>query len=117
MSNASSPGNPDTGSPDALLFGIAPRLMDTHWQRSLLGAWIVRESHQNGCACSYCQILAPSRYAAVESHGGHLGLALPQCRARNAWRILWWRRRRAPGTLHILRWTLPSYWPVRKKHR
>ncbi len=67
------------------------------WQRTILGAWILREEHDTRCGCSYCIKL-----------GGTIGLALPECKARTAWRVLWWVRN---GKLQVLRWTLPHCWP------
>ena len=78
-----------------------PRTGTSHqlWQRTILGAWILRESHDTLCGCSYCIKLA-----------GTIGLALPECKARTAWRVLWWVRN---GKLQVLRWTLPHCWPNR----
>lgn len=56
---------------------------------------VLREVHDVGCDCSYCRTFAAK---------GRAGIELPECKARNSWRILWWRWR---GRLHVLRWTLP----------
>ena len=67
------------------------------WQRTILGAWILREEHDMLCGCSYCREM-----------GGTIGLALPEYKARNSWRVLWWVRN---NRLQVLRWTLPHCWP------
>jgi hypothetical protein len=78
---------------------VRPLIGTSHqlWQRTVLGAWILRESHDTLCGCSYCREM-----------GGTIGLALPECKARNSWRVLWWVRN---GKLQVLRWTLPKWWP------
>lgn len=67
------------------------------WQRTIFGAWILREEHDTLCGCSYCRELNCS-----------IGLTLPECKARNSWRVLSWVRK---NKLQVLRWTLPSFWP------
>lgn len=67
------------------------------WQRSILGAWILREEHDTLCGCSYCRELNCS-----------IGLTLPECKARHSWRVLSWVRN---NKLQVLRWTLPNFWP------
>lgn len=50
---------------------------------------ILYEIHHDDCKCSYC----------YEFHGT-VGIALPENKARNSWRILWWRKNKQ---LNILR--------------
>jgi hypothetical protein len=69
---------------------VATRLRWTLW-----GAFILLERHGSECTCSYCR-----------GFDGTVGLALPACKARNSWRVVWWRRN---GRLYDLRWTLPSW--------
>lgn len=70
------------------------------WSREFCGAWILREEHEVDCGCGYCKELNCT-----------IGLTLPQCKARNSWRILSWIR---DGKLQVLRWTLPSFWPTKE---
>src|SRR5439155_15705506 len=63
---------------------------------TLWGALVLLEKHGTECTCSYCR-----------GFDGTFGLALPSCKARNSWRVVWWRRN---GWLYDLRWTLPSWW-------
>lgn len=67
------------------------------WQLTILGAWILREEHDTLCGCSYCREM-----------GGTIGIALPECKASNSWRVVWWVRNKR---LQVLRWTLPRCWP------
>ena len=64
-------------------------------QWTFLGSWILYEYHEKKCYCSYC-----------DKFTGSFGIALPKCKARNSWRIIWWRRK---GTLRDVRWTLPDF--------
>lgn len=66
----------------------------TLWQVSIL-----RESHDKGCACSYCR-------------EGKVGLVLPACKSHHSWRSIRWKRR---GELQVIRWTLPGWWPIKKQ--
>ena len=65
---------------------------------TILGAWIIYEEHGDLCSCSYC-----------EEFNGRWGITLPKCRCRNAWRVLWWRKRKFPCQMSCLRVTLPSF--------
>ena len=67
----------------------------TIWERHISGACILREAHDKGCSCSYCK-------------SGEVGLILPANKGRNSWRAIRWKWR---GKLHVLRWTLPKWWP------
>ena len=63
------------------------------WYLKIFKSWILRETHYKLCECSYCK-----------EFNGSCGMALPECKARNSWRIIWWRKN---DKLEILRWTLP----------
>lgn len=65
----------------------------------LWGAWILLERHGAKCTCSYNR-----------DFRGRAGVTLPACKARNSWRVVWWRWNER---LYDLRWTLPSWWPSR----
>ena len=65
----------------------------TFWEKHFLKSTILREEHSDKCDCSYCK----------QFHGT-IGIALPECKKWNAWRIIWWRKN---NKLNILRWTLP----------
>lgn len=77
------------------------------WQKSwtIFGAWILREKHGKLCPCSYC-----------EKFDKRWGIVLPECRCRNAWRILYWRKAKWPCELSCIRITLPSFmkWRCRR---
>lgn len=70
----------------------------TLWERHTPSMCILREVHDKGCACSYCK-------------EGKVGLILPENKGRNSWRAIRWKWR---GALHVLRWTLPDWWPTTK---
>lgn len=86
----------------------APGLLEAMFKFKLPGSeqlWsfqgastVLRERHDVGCSCSYCMTFAAN---------GRGGIQLPECKAPNAWRIIWWRWK---GRLHVLRWTLPRTW-------
>ena len=63
-----------------------------------LGANILYETHGKLCDCSYCQ-----------EFSNRWGIVLPKCRCRNAWRIFYWRKRKWPCELSVVRFTLPSF--------
>lgn len=68
----------------------------TVWDFTLFGAWVLKERHLFGCSCSYCR-----------EFKGTCGLALPECKESNSWRVLWWRR---GERLNVLRWTMPTFY-------
>lgn len=64
------------------------------WRGNFIFHWIIREVHYAfTCDCSYCREFGHKLF----------GIALPECKAPNSWRIIYWRWK---GNLHIIRWTL-----------
>ncbi len=59
-------------------------------------ATVLREAHEEGCQCSYCTGFAAK---------GFFGLSLPEDKAPNSWRVIWWR---CAGMRHYIRWTLSA---------
>jgi len=65
------------------------------WEKYFHGACILREVHDKCCLCSYCT-------------EGKVGIILPEDKGRNSWRAAQWKWQ---GRLHVIRWTLPTWWP------
>ena len=70
------------------------------WKGNFIFSWVLREVHYPTCTCSYCVGTGLHKDGKLK---GWFGLALPECKAPNSWRILYWRWR---GNLHLIRWTL-----------
>lgn len=64
------------------------------WRGNFIFHCVINEKHYAfTCDCSYCQEFSHKWF----------GLALPKCKAPNAWRIIYWRWK---GNLHLIRWAL-----------
>lgn len=69
------------------------------YETTFMDAWILLERHNRKiCTCSYC------RKRCLES--SKIKLWLPECKARNSWRVLCWNRN---GYYYYLRSTLPTW--------
>lgn len=58
---------------------------------------VLIERHSGQCSCSYC-----------DKATGRFGVWLPQCKAWNSWRVVYWRLRHR----YYVRWTLPRWLPL-----
>lgn len=73
------------------------------FNRIYFGAWIIVERHFCTCTCSYCR--QTTRKTVALTRFVSLGLWLPECKANNSWRVLFFDR---PFDTLYIRWTLPK---------